>query len=216
MSSPPFRSWEDYFWPGTEVLRKKAGLRDPAELESFEGSRTLGRMVQLRAWTPVPGRFDLAHLQAVHRYLFQDVYEWAGQIRSFPLTKGSNLFCLPEHITSSAADIFDKLARDGYLRGLDVDTFAVKAADLLGDLNALHPFREGNGRTQRAFVEQVAAAAGHPIEWPSRIGRRNIGASRASLAGDNTGLQELVRDSLFAPPAASQGRTTDRLTSRRP
>ncbi len=194
-----FRSWEDFFWPGTEVLRNTLGIREQDRLDAAERALTYGRLVELRAHHTVAGRFDLAHLQAIHGYLFQDVYAWAGHLRTFGLIKGDSEFCRPEHLTSYAAEVFGRLAANDFLRELDRDSFVHEAAELLGDLNALHPFRDGNGRSQRAFLELLSDAAGHPIVWPASIEARNVTASIASLHGDNAGLRELIADSLARP-----------------
>jgi hypothetical protein len=94
---------------------------------------------------PLPGRYDLAHLQAFHRYILGDVYDWAGQLRTVSIAKGS-VFCLPQHLESYAADVFGRLAAAERLRGLARDPFITGLAGFLADVNALHPFREGNGR----------------------------------------------------------------------
>lgn len=204
MTEGSFRSWEDFFYPGTEVLRNKPGLRDAGELERFERGRTFGRIVQLRAGTvTVPGRFDLAHLQAIHAHVFQDVFEWAGQLRGFSLFKDGSEFCRPEYLTDFAADVFGRLAAVNHLRGLPPAEFARRAADVLGDLNALHPFREGNGRSQRSFTELLAQHAGHRIIWPADMEQINIAASVASLRGDNSGLVELMARSVIPPTDSS-------------
>jgi cell filamentation protein len=143
-------------------------------------------------------------LQAIHQRIFGDVYEWAGVIRPFALTKGGDEFCRPHYIESSAADIFGRLHDADRLHGLDVETFAAQAAELLADLNALHPFREGNGRTQRAFLSQLAGQAGYRLIWPSGAGQeeRNVDASRASHRGDASGLAAIIRDAIaLAEPA---------------
>lgn len=135
-----FRSWDDFFWPGTEVLANRLGMREPAQLDPAERALTYGRLVELGTTSAVPGRFDLAHLQAIHGYLFQDIYDWAGQVRTYTLTKGESEFCRPEHLASYAAEVFARLAGNDFLRGLETDSFVHEAAELLGDLNALHPF----------------------------------------------------------------------------
>lgn len=197
MPERPFRVWEDLVYPGTNLLRNKNGLRDADALERFERGRTFGRLVQLRArQVTIPGRFDLAHLQAVHAHIFQDVYEWAGQLRSFPLFKDGSEFCRPEFLTDFAAEVFGRLAAAGHLRARSTQEFVNGAADLLGDLNALHPFREGNGRSQRAFVELLAFQASQEVVWPDDMEQVNIAASVASLRGDNRGLVDLLARSV--------------------
>jgi fido (protein-threonine AMPylation protein) len=82
MTGPPPRAWTDLFWPGTEVLKNKLGERDPEEFARRERDLTHGRLVQLQISTVIRGRFDLDHLRDVHRHLFQDVYDWAGELRT--------------------------------------------------------------------------------------------------------------------------------------
>ncbi|WP_352538171.1 Fic family protein [Mesorhizobium sp. M0029] len=92
------------------------------------------------------GRLDFEHYKAVHHHLFQDVYEWAGEVRAIRIGKGGNWFCYPEYINQEMHRIFGELADGDYLCELDLDAFAVRAAHVLAEINAVHPFREGNGR----------------------------------------------------------------------
>lgn len=213
MSATGWRTWEDFLQPRTtDVPRNRFGITDAAELERVERVHSLVRIAEL-GLSPIPGGFDLAHLQAIHRHIFGDVYEWAGIIRPFTLVKGGDEFCRPQFIESYAADVFGELREADLLRGLDDETFAAKAADLLTDMNALHPFREGNGRSQRAFLSQLAAQADNPLVWPTGAEQRNIDASRAAHRGDNGELRALIAEALRLissppdkesdPPAAS-------------
>lgn len=188
---------EDYLYPETNVLRNRLDLTDAHELERAERALTFGRLVELRSTSAAPGGFDFAHLKAIHRNVFQDVYEWAGQVRSVTLGKDTTQFCLPQHLDASAADIFGELAARDLLRGLTTAQFADAAADLLADLNALHPFREGNGRTQRAFVELLSDHAGHPLAWPRIDPGRMVQASIDAMRGDNGGLRAIVGEALL-------------------
>lgn len=113
----------------------------------------------------MPGKFDLAHLQAIHKRLFGDVYDWAGVIRTVDISKGQTRFANFQQIGSYAPEITRPLQREQLLRGLDVDTFSERAGHYLGELNVLHPFREGNGRSIREFVGQLARGAGYAMEW---------------------------------------------------
>ena len=97
------------------------------------------------------------------------------------IAKGS-VFCLPQHLASYAAGIFGRLAAADRLRGLNREQFIGKVAEFLADVNALHPFREGNGRTQRAFFSQLAHDAGHHIDWVRMDPGRNNAASAALTA----------------------------------
>src|SRR5258706_12191731 len=110
------------------------------------------------------GNLDFAHYKAIHNHLFQDVYEWAGQVRFVRIFKGGNPFCFPENIEIQATRLFGELQANGFLRDLEDSAFADEAAHLLAELNAIHAFREGNGRSQLTFFALLADYAGHPID----------------------------------------------------
>jgi cell filamentation protein, protein adenylyltransferase len=181
---------DPYVYPGTDVLRNVRDIRDGDELEEFEARLTLLRGLQL-ASVPIAGEYDLAHLQAFHQYLFAGLYEWAGELRTVVLAK-TDLFCLPEHIESYGAEILDKLADEDRLRGLDRELFIDRLAHYLGDVNALHPFRDGNGRTQRAFFAQLAADAGYRLDWQLVDPQRNTDASVSAMQGDEVPMRHLL------------------------
>lgn len=149
---------DPYSDPKSGVLVNKLGLLTQPELERVERDLTSFALLRLRD-RPLPGGYDLAHLQGFHRAIFGDIYPWAGQIRTVAISKG-NLFCLPQFIEPSAAAIFGSLNGERNLRGLVRSTFLDRLAHYLGEVNALHPFREGNGRAQRAFFDQLARDAG--------------------------------------------------------
>lgn len=181
---------DPYVYMGTNVLRNRLGIRDAGALEAVEADLTAYRATLLGG-TPLPGDYDLAHLQAFHHRLFAGLYDWSGELRTIALAK-SDLFCLPEHIDSYAAGIFESLAHANYLRGREQAQFVDGLAAALGDVNALHPFREGNGRTQRAFFSQLAEDAGYRLVW-GRVGAaENVEASSAALRGDPGPLRRML------------------------
>src|ERR1700730_1352727 len=163
MSSMPENS-DPYLYPGTSVLKNLRGLTDPQQLERFEARRTHQRIAELID-NPLVGEFDLAHLKAIHLYIFKDVYEWAGQYRTVNISKGGHLFGLANFLEPSLQEVLTNLAAEKHLVNLNADTFAGRAAYFLGELNAAHPFREGNGRTQREFIRELGLKAGHYIDW---------------------------------------------------
>jgi cell filamentation protein len=142
---PRYPGGDPYLDPASGVLKNRLGITDAAVLEKAEAALVATRSYEL-SLAPLKGRFDLARLQAIHRYLFSDVYEWAGELRSIDISKGDHLFAHHAHIVSAADAIFKKLANEGRLAGLDRLAFSERAAHYLGELNASHPFREGNGR----------------------------------------------------------------------
>jgi fido (protein-threonine AMPylation protein) len=177
------------------VLRNRLGIADEATLEQAEAALVATRSFEL-SLAPLKGRFDLAHLQAIHRYLFGDVYDWAGQLRTIDISKGGHLFAHHAHIGSAAAPIFQKLADEKYLAGLGPAGFGDRSAHYLGELNALHPFREGNGRAQREFISHLAYAAGYYIAWEKVKQAEMLEASIESFKGCTSKLAEVIRDNL--------------------
>ena len=139
----------------------------------------------------LPGAYDLAHLQAFHARLFGDLYDWAGELRTVGIDKGVP-FCPPEHLVPFATDVLRRLAADDHLRGRERGDFLVGLTELVGNLNALHPFREGNGRTVRVFVAQLAREAGYEVRWRAMDPAENVAASRASLGGDDGPLRKML------------------------
>ena len=136
-----------YCYPDTEVLINKLDIRDLDKLHIFERKLTMLRLLELLD-KPINGKFDFKHLQAIHAYIFQDVYDWAGKVRTVDIAKG-NMFCNVRFISSQADVIFSGLKEEHYLAGLDEDMFIKRLAYYFSEINALHPFREGNGRSQR-------------------------------------------------------------------
>ena len=183
---------DPYLYPGTNVLQNLRGLTDPELLECFEARRTHQRILELID-NPFAGRFDVAHLKAIHRYIFQDVYEWAGQFRTVNISKGGHLFGLATFLEPSLQQILTKLAAENHLVELDADIFAVRAAYFLGELNAAHPFREGNGRAQREFIRELGLKADHYIDWRATTTEEMIEASQLShLRGESSLFTNLI------------------------
>jgi cell filamentation protein len=187
---------DPYTDPVTGVLRNKLGLSANGELAAAEREITHAALIFLKE-APVLSGYDLTHLSAIHRRIFGDIYDWAGQIRTVAIAKGS-WFCLPQYIESAAGEIFRALHGEGLRRGLPRDVFTERLTYYLGEINAIHPFREGNGRAQRAFFEQLASDAGFILDWQHLDADRNVAASAAIMRGDPTlmrkMLDELVRE----------------------
>ena len=181
---------DPYTDPVTGVLRNKLGLVTAAELEAAEREITHAALILLRE-SPVQATYDLSHLCAIHRRIFGDIYDWAGQVRTVAIAKGS-MFCLPQFIEPAAAEIHRQLRDENFLRGLARDHFVGRVAYHLGEVNAVHPFREGNGRTQRAFFEQLAADAGNTLAWQRLDAVRNINASAAIMRGDPEPMRKML------------------------
>jgi cell filamentation protein len=181
---------DPYTDPVTGVLLNKLGLGTATELEAAEREITHAALILLGE-SPVHPGYDLPHLCEIHRRIFDDIYGWAGQIRTVGIAKGS-LFCLPQHIETSAAEIFRALRSENFLRDLDREAFVARLAYYLGEVNAVHPFREGNGRTQRAFFQQLTREAGYGLAWQHLDPARNIEASAAVMRGDAESMRKML------------------------
>jgi len=181
---------DPYSDPVTGVLYNKLGLGTAAGLGAAEREITHAALILLDE-SPVSPSYDLPHLQEIHKRIFGDIYEWAGQIRTVAIAKGA-MFCLPQYIDSSAAVIFGELHDEDCLRGLRRDAFVGRLAHYLGEVNALHPFREGNGRAQRAFFGQLARDAGFTLAWQHLDPARNVKASAAIMRGDPEPMREML------------------------
>jgi cell filamentation protein len=150
-------------YSGSTVLKNKLGTRDQRLLDEYENAVYLARFEQ--DWPT--GHLDARHYLALHHHLFQDVYAWAGTIRSIRIGKDGSWFCFPVHIESEMEKLFGWLADEGHFQALAGAAFAGKAASFLSDLNAIHPFREGNGRVKMSFL--TAGAAGTVSLGPCRV-----------------------------------------------
>ena len=197
-----YEGTDHYLDPETGVLKNKLGIGDGDELKKAEASLVAWRSFQL-AEKPMEGRFDLEHLKAIHKHLFRDVYEWAGELRDIDLARSSSYFANHPHIVNASRPVFEKLAQEGYLSGLAAAAFAARAAYYLGEINALHPFREGNGRAQREFINHLAYKNSYFIEWKNISQKEMIQASIESFHhGDNSKSTAFIRENLRKLPAS--------------
>ena len=183
----------DYCYPPDyTVLRNRLDIRDAQALEAAERQLVAQRLIEA---APM-GDFDLTHLKAIHRHLFQDVYEWAGDVRTVEIAKGGSRFQPRRFIAAGMADVHRRIVTAEYFRGSEPDGFAEGAGPVMGDVNHVHPFREGNGRTQLQYLKQLAARAGHAIDL-TRIDRAAwLDASRRSNAGDHAAMMRCIRRAL--------------------
>ena len=180
-----------YCIPGSAVLKNKAGITDQDLLDEYEGDFTAIRLLELTQ-NPVEGSFDLAHLCKIHQYLFQDVYDWAGEIRSVDIIRGDSRFCNACQIQSYSNTVFSALNSEKYLVNLDPKVFASRLAHYLSEINAIHPFREGNGRVQRFFISQLAEHAGYSIDYSALDQAELYPVMQASFIGNEQPLADLI------------------------
>jgi cell filamentation protein len=180
---------DPYCYDGTTVLKNIPGLRSQAELDAFEAISTAQR-----AEEALPaGRLSFPHYRAIHHHLFQDIYKWAGQYRTVRIAKDGSAFCYPENIKRAMESLFRRLKKTDHLRGLTPDAFAKEAAAILSTLNAIHPFREGNGRTQITFLFLLAWRADHPLDSAKLDQEKFLAAMVASFTVSDHRLTKQIR-----------------------
>jgi cell filamentation protein len=171
---------DPYCYKGTDVLKNRRNIENPKELREFELAMTTQRFDE-----PLPtGRFSVRHYCAIHHHLFQDVYTWAGKFRSVRISRGGSAFCYPENIAKEMRRLFADLRKKKFLRDLSQYDFSTQAAHFLAELNAIHAFRDVNGRTQLAFVAMLATHAGHPINLAGLRPAKFLKAMIASFSGN--------------------------------
>lgn len=153
-----------YCYPNSDVLINYLNIKDPKELENAERDLTSIRLAELND-RPIVGKWNLKHLQKIHKYIFQDVYPFAGKIRDEQIHKDGFPFANPLYIEQEAKKLFDELKSEGYLKGLKKGVMCERLAYYYSELNVLHPFREGNGRTQREFLRTLALRNGYTLDW---------------------------------------------------
>lgn len=184
-----YDSFDDpYCYAGTSVLKNKLDLRDYAELDAFEHESASAKGEE-----KLPsGLFDPAHYCTIHRHLFGEVYDWAGKYRSVRTAKGGDMFCFPEYIAGQMDEVFTALQNQLFTGGASRDEFVTAAAHFLGELNAIHPFREGNGRTQLAFLFLLGERAGHPLDMTRIRPKPMLSAMMASFDGKKGPLENEI------------------------
>ncbi len=153
----------DNCYAGTTCLINKLDIRDEKRLSEIEAQITFAKTAILET-SPIDGNFDFEHYKKIHRFLFCDLYKWAGQTRTVNISKKRTKFLDAAAIDSIGKKCFSKIS-EGFFDGLPFDTFAVRIAEFYNDVNHIHPFREGNGRTQRIYFTQLIRYCGYDINF---------------------------------------------------
>lgn len=179
-----------YCYPNSDVLKNKLNITDARKLFIAESKFTTLRLKDLQKH-PIEGNFDYKHLKAIHEYIFQDIYEWAGEERTVEIGKG-NIFCLTRCIPEYANSVFSKYFQQCYAAKNDFGLFIKVFSENYGDLNALHPFREGNGRVQREFARELCLKCGYNFSLIGHTHEEMLSASILSFEKfDNSQFEDI-------------------------
>jgi cell filamentation protein len=201
----------NYTYPGTSVLKNKFGIQSGPKLRPMEAAFTAARRAEIAAGIGPKPTFDSAYLKALHKHLFQDVYEWAGKTRGDKVTlsdgtiasetefnKADGKDYLYARLLPTSFEQFDKTLRDhDFWRGSERTDFARAVTDIITDFTAMHPFRKGNGRVLRIFLQELAREAGHALDF-SVISRERMRHAAIALheLDDTTFYRGLIMELL--------------------
>ena len=179
-----------YCYPDTDILINKLDIHNSSQLIEAETRIASIRMYQLQKH-PVKGNFDFKHLCSIHNHIFQDLYSWAWELRTVDIAKKS-LFCLTQHMAGYAQTIFPSYYHDCMQAKSHFDKFVHIFASYYADLNALHPFREGNGRSQREYCRELCLKCGYLFDLTYTCRDEMIRASIESLEKGHNALLEAI------------------------
>ncbi len=184
----------NYCYPGTDVLVNKLNIKDKSTLQKFEAKITAAKLLDLRQ-KGIIGNFDAKHLNQIHTYLFEDIYPFAGKYRNENIAKGVFRFAEWEYIEPELNRLLNGLKEENYLAGLSREVLAERLAYYLSELNVLHPYREGNGRTIREFLRELALKNEYILNIKKVAPKEFLNASINSIV-DTSELTKLIYECL--------------------
>ena len=186
---------DDYYcYPDSTVLKNKLNITDENTLVEKERRYTTLRSAELAAH-PLKGELNTEYLRNIHRFLFGEIYEWAGENRKIDISRG-NIFCMHELINVCLDQVMLELKNENFLSGLDKNAMISRLAYYIGEINTIHPFREGNGRTQRAFIRELAARNGLHLAFDKVTPKEMVEASNGTFNHEYELMEKVLRKSL--------------------
>lgn len=191
-------SINDDCYEGTSCLINKFGIADENKLSEIEANITLVKSAQLEE-NPINGSFDTNHYKNIHRYLFEDLYDWAGKFRTINISKKGTSFADTNEIESLCNNCFKRLKEYNYFQNMNFENFIENIVDLYCTLNIIHPFREGNGRTQRIFISQLIRYNGYDINFSDIDSDYLMIATIQSAQGFTDNLSDIFRKHIIKP-----------------
>lgn len=169
-----------YCYPDSNVLKNKLNIRDNKLLKTAEEEITLIKQMELLK-KPIKGNFSKAHLMNIHKFIFEDMYSFAGKIRREQISKADTMFYPPNLIDRELDKVFAKIKEKNMLRETDEEKVFDNLAYVMAELNIIHPFREGNGRSIREFIRLMAKRMGYNLNWGNVDKEELLEASRLSV-----------------------------------
>ena len=160
-------------------------------MDAFEVDITLARIVAIEN-EPIQGEFDFEHLKRIHYEIFQDIYDWAGEVRRVDILRENSRFANVRMIDAASRKLFNQLNKENLFKNKALDKVAGRLAHYLSEINVLHPFRDGNGRVQRVFISKLALAAGYKLDYSDLNQAEMYEAMEKAFFGDETDLVNLI------------------------
>lgn len=151
-------------YEGTTCLINKFDIKDENILKDLETTVTFSKITEY-SLNPLFNTFDVNHYKAIHKYLFEDIYDWAGEYRTVDMSKKGTSFAKAESIDELMMKCFARLQNNNCFQDLDFDGFVDSVVGFYCVTNMIHPFREGNGRTQRLFLTQLINLNNYSIDF---------------------------------------------------
>lgn len=179
-----------YCYKGTNVLVNKMNIKDPIALKNYETS-VIGLKLMALSKKGITGKFDVSHFVSIHKFLFEDIYPFAGLFRTENIAKDYFQFAEWEYIESELTRLLSELKNENFLANLTKEKFAERLAYYWAELNVLHPFREGNGRTTREFLRQLSLKNGYILNLHKISPQKLFNASIKSII-DTSDLEQYL------------------------
>ena len=184
-----------YCYENTNTLINKLDIRDSKVLQKYEAKITAAKLLALMQ-KGIIGNFDVKHINAIHKYLFEDIYPFAGKFRTENIAKGVFRFAEWEYIEPELERLLNELKQENYLENLSKEKLAERLAYYLSELNVLHPYREGNGRTTREFIRELALKNGYVLDLRKVSPKDFLNACIKSIV-DTSDLTKLIYECLI-------------------
>ena len=186
----------DDCYEGTTCLVNKFGIKNEKQLSEIEADITFAKTSKLEE-IPLKGNFDLEHYKSINKFLFEDLYSWAGELRKINISKKGTNFANADELEYLCTECFQRLKENNYYRNTDLDSFVENIVDLYCTLNILHPFREGNGRTERIFISQLIRFNGYDIDFSDIDTDYLMFATIQSAQGITDNLVNLFKENII-------------------
>jgi len=187
---------EGYCYPGTDVLINKLGIKDENALTIAEREITSLKLLMFYS-NPVKNKLTIQGLCEIHGLIFEDIYIWAGNVRQGDFfSKGNSIFCRGQYIKENANKITENLLKENFLKGLEKVKFIERMAFYMGEVNALHPFRDGNGRSLREYFRQLSVNANFTLDFSKTSKDKLLAADIDAFNGQYEGLIKILEKAI--------------------